>query len=64
MNRKRTLSPSRNRVILGVCGGIADYFGLEHHFVRMFFMLTTAASAIVPGVVIYLLLWAWMRSRQ
>jgi len=62
MNAKKKLSLSRNRVVLGVCGGVAEYYGLEHHFVRMFFMLTTAASAIVPGVIIYLLLWAWMRS--
>lgn len=59
--RKRPLRRSRNRVIAGVCAGIGDYYGVEADFVRLFYMLTTAASVILPGIVIYLVLWMLMR---
>jgi len=48
---------SHNRLVAGVCAGIAEYFGVEVNFVRLFYLLTSAASAVVPGVVIYLVLW-------
>jgi phage shock protein PspC (stress-responsive transcriptional regulator) len=59
--KERPLRRSRNRVIAGVCAGVADYYGVEPDFVRLFFMLTTAASVILPGIVIYLVLWMLMR---
>lgn len=48
---------SHNRMLGGVCAGIAEYFGVEVNFVRLFYLLTSAASAVGPGVVIYLVLW-------
>jgi phage shock protein C len=55
MNRK--FKRSTNKILTGVCGGIAEWYRLDPMFVRLFFLLTAAASAVVPGVVIYLILW-------
>ncbi len=61
MSDKKTLRRSRNRVLCGVCGGLAEYYGVDPNFVRVFYLLTSAASVFVPGIVIYLVLWATMR---
>ena len=48
----------RNRVIAGVCGGIAEYFGWSPAVVRLVFI----ASLLLPGtqVVFYLIAWVVM----
>jgi phage shock protein PspC (stress-responsive transcriptional regulator) len=61
MNDKKVLRLSRHRALAGVCAGFAEYYGIEPLFVRLLYIVTTAASAIVPGIVIYLVLWALMR---
>jgi phage shock protein C len=60
MNGKRQLRLSRNRLLVGVCAGLGEYFGADVVFVRLMFAMTTAASAMLPGVVIYLCLWFFM----
>jgi phage shock protein C len=55
----RRLQRSRdNRIIAGVCGGIAEYFGWSPSTVRLLFL----ASLLLPGtqVIIYLILWLVM----
>lgn len=47
-----------DRMIAGVCGGIAVYMGIDPVFVRLAFVLLTFASGI--GLPIYLILWAIM----
>jgi phage shock protein C len=51
-----TLTRSDNRVIGGVCAGIAERYGWKPRNVRIAFVL----SGILPGpqFVIYLVLWA------
>lgn len=50
-----------NKVIAGVCGGLADRFGISVTVVRLAFVLST----ILPGpqILIYLALWFLMPSR-
>lgn len=52
----RKLTRSRaNRMLGGVCGGLADYFGVDSTWIRIAFVV----SVILPGpqVLLYLLLW-------
>jgi phage shock protein PspC (stress-responsive transcriptional regulator) len=54
-----TLSrPRDNRVIAGVCSGIARRFGLDPTLVRILFV----ASLLLPGpqILIYLVAWVLM----
>lgn len=55
---KRLQRSRRNRIVAGVCGGIAEYFGWSPSTVRLAFI----ASLILPGtqVIIYLVLWILM----
>ena len=51
---------SSDKRLLGVCGGLAEGFGVNPQFVRLLWILSTAGSAILPGVGIYIFLWTWM----
>ncbi|MEU8121101.1 PspC domain-containing protein [Spirillospora sp. NPDC049024] len=50
--------PRRDRVIAGVCAGLARRFGMTPWTVRILFLL----SCLLPGpqFVVYLVLWAMM----
>jgi len=58
MNVTRTLSRSRHdRMIAGVCGGIARRFGWNSTLVRVLYVLASIMSAAFPGLLVYLILW-------
>lgn len=50
---------SNNRMIAGVCSGIADYFGWDITLVRIIYVLLTFFTAFSGGIV-YLILWLVM----
>ena len=57
----RKLARSRtNRMIGGVCGGFAEYFGWPPWIVRFIYVLASILSAAFPGILVYLLLWVLM----
>lgn len=58
MNKKR-LTRSNNRMIGGVCAGIADYFNWDITLVRIVYVLATFFTAFSGGIV-YLILWLIM----
>jgi phage shock protein PspC (stress-responsive transcriptional regulator) len=57
------LRRSSNRVIAGVCGGIADYLGWPAGRVRLLYVLVSIFSAGFPGIFVYLILWFMMPAR-
>jgi phage shock protein PspC (stress-responsive transcriptional regulator) len=62
---QRKLARSRNdKMIAGVCGGFAEYFGWTPWMVRFVYVLVSIFSAAFPGVIIYLLLWLLMPKQE
>lgn len=61
MTGKR-LVKSKNKVIAGVCGGLAEYFGLDYTIARLIYVLLTIFT-IFSGVIIYIILWIIMPDR-
>ncbi|OPX24364.1 MAG: hypothetical protein B1H02_03595 [Candidatus Latescibacteria bacterium 4484_107] len=49
---KRLFRTRKDRRIAGVCGGIADYFGMDATIVRLAWVLGTIAS-VGTGVLVY-----------
>jgi phage shock protein C len=47
-----------NRVIAGVCSGLADYFAIDPILVRLAFVVITFAGG--AGVLVYIILWIVM----
>jgi phage shock protein C len=60
--QKRSLRRSRDRVIAGVCGGIAEWLGWPPMRVRLIFVIVSLLSAAFPGTIVYLVLWFLMPS--
>ena len=50
----------RHRMIAGVMGGIAEYLGWSPTLTRVMFVIVSCASAAVPGILIYIILWILM----
>ena len=45
-----------NRVIVGVCGGLGEFFGIRAFWFRLAFLIAAIPGG-VPGIVLYLLAW-------
>lgn len=61
MNVSRSFArPRHDRMLAGVCGGIAQRFGWNSTLVRVLFVVISLASAAFPGILVYLILWLLM----
>jgi phage shock protein PspC (stress-responsive transcriptional regulator) len=61
VNPANPLRRSRqNRMIAGVCGGLAAWLGWDVTLVRVLYIVVSALSAAFPGILAYIILWAVM----
>ena len=51
----KTLSRSTNKVWLGVCGGVGEYFNFDPVLIRVIWILIVVFTGFFPGLVAYLL---------
>lgn len=56
----RRLRRSRNRMIAGVCGGIAEWLGWDVTLVRVLYVVLSIVSVAFPGTIVYIILWIVM----
>lgn len=56
----RKLTRSKDRMIAGVCGGLAEWFGWPADRVRIAYVVLSILSAGFPGILLYLVLWFLM----
>ncbi len=54
------LTRSNDKIIAGVCAGLANYFGLDPALVRVGYVLLSILSAGFPGLLVYIILWIVM----
>ncbi|MBA2078740.1 PspC domain-containing protein [Rhodanobacter sp. PCA2] len=55
---KRLCRSRQNRMLAGVCGGIAEYLGWDPTMVRLLWIVLTLLGG--SGILIYLVLWLVM----
>ncbi|MCC8144600.1 MAG: PspC domain-containing protein [Tannerellaceae bacterium] len=60
---KKRLTRSNNKMIAGVCAGIAEYFDLDPTVVRVGYVLLSIFTAFA-GVSVYLILWIVMPEKK
>lgn len=60
MSQRSELRRSGNRMIAGVCGGIAESLGVDPTIVRVAYVFVSIFSAAFPGILIYIILWIIM----
>lgn len=63
MDRKLYKS-NTNRMISGVCGGLAEYINADPTIVRVLFVLISIFSAAFPGILVYIILAILMPERD
>lgn len=52
----KKLYRSENRIVGGVCAGIAEYFNIDPTLVRVLYLIISMFSAAFPGLIIYLIM--------
>ena len=48
---------TKNRMIAGVLGGLAEYFDLDPTLVRAGYVVASIISVAFPGILVYIVLW-------
>ena len=56
----RPLRKSNDRVIAGVCGGLAEWLGWPSNRTRLAYVVLSVLSAAFPGILVYVILWIAM----
>lgn len=59
----KKLTRSNNRMLAGVCAGLADYFGWDVTVLRIVYVLATIFTAF-SGTIVYLILWIVMPEKK
>ena len=54
---KRLIRSRKERMIAGVCGGLAEYFNMDPTLVRIIYVLVSILSIAFPGILVYIVLW-------
>lgn len=49
-----------DKMIAGVMGGVARYFGISSTITRIVYVLLSAISVAFPGIIVYIILWLLM----
>ena len=64
VTRPGLLRSQDNRMIAGVCGGLAEWLGWDPKLVRIAFVILSISSAAFPGILVYVILWILMPERD
>lgn len=54
--RKRLFRSRHDRKLLGICGGLGEYFDVDSNIIRVLTALAILYSGVIPGLIVYLLL--------
>jgi phage shock protein C len=57
MNVKRLYRSGNDRMLAGVCGGLAEYFNIDPTVVRLLFVLLALVTVGFPMVLAYFILY-------
>jgi phage shock protein C len=53
---KKLYRSDKNKMLAGVCGGIAEYYNLDPTLIRVFSVIGIILTGLFPGVIIYVAL--------
>ena len=52
---KKLYRSTSNKMLAGVCGGIAEYFNVDPTIIRLAYVLLSVFTAAFPGIIVYIL---------
>ncbi len=53
---EKKLTRSANKMLAGVCGGLAEYFNIDPTIVRICYVALSIFSAGFPGLLLYIIM--------
>jgi phage shock protein C len=53
---QKKLTRSANKILAGVCGGIAEYFDVDPTIIRICYAALSLLSAAFPGLILYIIM--------
>ena len=59
---KKLYRSTSNKIVAGVCGGLADYFGLDATLIRIIWVLLILMAG--TGIIAYIIAWILMPIQQ
>ena len=60
----KKLTRSENKMVAGVCAGIAEYFEIDPTLIRVCYAALTVFSAAFPGLLLYIILMFIMPQKE
>lgn len=54
---KRLYRSTTQKMLGGVCGGLADYFDMDPSLIRLIFVAVCLMTAVLPMTFFYLIAW-------
>jgi phage shock protein C len=57
MSNVKKLTRSKDRMIAGVVGGLANYINMDPTILRILYVIVSIASAGFPGLLAYIIMW-------
>lgn len=54
---KQLKRSNKEKMIAGVCGGIAEYFDMDPSIVRIIYVVVSVLSVAFPGILVYIVMW-------
>ena len=58
----KKLKLGKNKIIAGVCSGVAEYFEVDTALVRILWVLLTILTLGFGGIIAYIVAWFFMKS--
>ena len=60
MTQKALTRSRTDRLMAGVCGGLAEWLGWDPTLVRIAYVILSLCSTTFPGLLVYVVLWVAM----
>jgi phage shock protein C len=54
---KKLHRSSKQRMVAGVCGGLAEYFDMDVNITRLLFVAISLLTVFFPTVIFYIIAW-------
>lgn len=54
-NTKKLFLSKTDRLITGLCGGLGEFFDTDPTIIRLIWIVVTAVTGVVPGILGYLI---------
>jgi len=61
---RKLFRSDKDKMIAGICGGIAEYFNADATIVRLVFVLITFMTGIFPIALTYFIAWAIIPQKE